>query len=260
MQKKMNEWLSLATVAVALVAIGTAVGYEAFSQDAPARRVKPFIAEQRILHTTATQSTPIIQRSSHIRRSDGSYIRKYEVESPAGEKGWMVEIHDVRNKRSITLEPFTKSAMTFYYSEADMRKWSIRGQENCSSPEVSAMLESEAAPARDSMRGKEVLRVLNGSEDRKGPERMEAWVAPDLDCFVMQKSITRPSGAMQQVEVTELAEGEPPDSMFEIPSDYIEASPAQVEAAYQAKYPGHTYLGKMAETINERYVAGRADN
>ena len=240
-------------VAVVFVA-SLAVGFRARSQNVGVTKLKPFTAHKRILHTPGTQRTPVVQPELYARRSDGSHVRKYEVTSPDGEKGWVVEIHDLRRNQSITLEPFTKSAMTFLYTNREMRDWIARNR-NCASPQVAAVLGAPAVQMRDSMQGREVLRVV--SEEADG-ERTEAWVQTDLNCFALQETVSRSSGALQQMTVTDLEEGEPPDSMFEIPVGYVESSPLQVEAAYQAKYPGHAFWGyEMARIVDERYVASR---
>ena len=230
-------------------------GYEAHSQEHPRRTWKPFVAEKRVLNAPTTQATPLIHHETFARRSDGSYVRSYEVKSPTGEKEWMVEIHDLRNGRSITLEPSTKFAMTFYYSDKFMREW-IETQHSCdrwSFPKGALTLQPRGR--RDMILGHEVVQAV--VEDPDG-DRTETWVAPELDCHPLREALSSDDGYYQEHVVTRLEEIEPPDSIFEVPRGYVEASPKQVEAAYAAKYPGHRLWGeKMAAIVDKRYFNSR---
>ncbi|MGH9629240.1 MAG: hypothetical protein ACRD7E_13045 [Bryobacteraceae bacterium] len=89
--------------------------------------------------------------------------------------------------------------------------------------------------------------------------RVQKWVSPDLDCYPLRKYEESSRGGRNEVIVTKIEEGEPPDSMFEVAPDYVEASPLQIEAAYTAKFPGHVFFGeKMAKIVNERYLKSRS--
>jgi hypothetical protein len=59
---------------------------------------------------------------------------------------------------------------------------------------------------------------------------IQQWVAPELGCITLEETWTRNG----QVEVLHQAEnirlGDPDSSLFEVPADYDELSPMQVEA------------------------------
>jgi hypothetical protein len=48
-------------------------------------------------------------------------------------------------------------------------------------------------------------------------------------------------------------EGDPPDSLFAVPPDYVEMPPVELEAAYAEKYPGNTLYGQMVDLMQQRY-------
>src|SRR5487761_169824 len=50
------------------------------------------------------------------RSSTGAHMTSFTAQSPRGEAGWVVEIYDMPNRRYVSLEPFTKSMSTSYFS------------------------------------------------------------------------------------------------------------------------------------------------
>lgn len=250
-----------AVVGVTASAFGLSlvVGYQAHPQapNAPMTKVKaavrPFTSAKEVLHATGTQREPLVRRETYARRSDGSYVSYYEVASPSGEIGWAGAIFDVRKGKAVDLEPFTKSAMTFYYSKEEMYEW-LGTKESCASDGLASGGASRQNRPADVFQGREVVQVVQ----QVNGQRIEKWVDPELDCYPLHKSIVLPGGGSQDHTVTQLDEGEPPDSLFEVPSGYIEASPEQVEALYMAKYSGHRVSGeKLAKIVDDRYHNSR---
>lgn len=174
--------------------------------------------------------------------------------SPAGEKGWAIEILDRRKGIQVFASPFLKLKTTSYGTAEETRKW-LQEQPGCTSQELEAALAPGAIV--DSTYGKQVTRVQSNLHSG---ETREAWIAPSLNCYPLQMTLTSSTGAQQEHSVIELQEGEPPDSAFDIPPEYLEASPLQMEAAWQAKYPGQVYFGseKVANLIEERYQKNQA--
>jgi hypothetical protein len=166
----------------------------------------------------------------------------------------MVEIFDLRKGASVTLEPFTKSVITFYRSQDEMRKW-LRTQPSCEKAGLAIEASLRAAGSRDTLLGREVVEVRDQTDSKIEDKQ---WVDPELACYPLQRTLVSPSGAYQEQTVTDVKEQEPPDSLFEAPQDYAERSPWQVEMIYQAKYPGHVLWGnERAKAIDERYSKSR---
>jgi len=215
---------------------------------------RPFIAQKRVVYTPRTRRDPVIRLETFARRSDGSYLRSFQVASPAGEQGWMVEIYDLHKGTDVTLEPFTKSVITCYRSQDEMRKW-LRTQPSCEKAGLANEASLRAAGSRDTLLGREVVEIRDQTDSEIEDQQ---WVDPELDCYPLQRTLVSPSGASQEHTVTAVKEQEPPDSLFEAPQDYAERSPWQVEMIYQTKYPGHELWGnERAKVIDERYSKNR---
>jgi len=55
-----------------------------------------------------------VNHITYARKSDGSWVEVTTVESPDGEVGELISFVDVASGKSVDLEPFTRSVMTFY--------------------------------------------------------------------------------------------------------------------------------------------------
>lgn len=234
--------------------LSVAVGYRAQSQTKPTHKAKKaFVAHLRVLQFGNTQKPPHIQNEVFALRSDGSYVRRFETVSPKGEVGWAVDIVDVRSGRYTLLEPFTRTAVTFYRTDDEMQS-ELRTRVTCSTSSETEKALARADKVVDKILDREVVQVVERHEGSRRQVTTERWVAPDLDCFPLRKSEWSQTGSHNETEVTKLEVGEPPDSMFEIPAGFIESSPIQAEAAYAALYPGFSLWGtKAVTTIEERY-------
>lgn len=207
---------------------------------------RPFTAELRVVHSPGPS-----QDKLYARRRDGSYVIHQQVTSPDGEQGTMVTIHDMGRNRSITLYPFLRASRTAYYSPDTMREWLWRGQDTCASFEISAALRDTAELVTAELNGREARRLA--SEDPRDGQRTEFWIAEELDCFPLRKTIAGGRGSSQQTTVTRLTEGEPDDSLFAVPQVYVEMSPGEIEAAHQSKYPGSSLFGELLQLMQRRY-------
>lgn len=234
------------------------VGYRAQSQTAsPYRPKRPFTAHSRVLQFGSLQKPPHIHNEIYARRSDGSYVRRFQTVSPEGEVAWAVDIVDVPGRKYILLEPFTKSAITFYRSEAEMQQ-ELRAKASCAGSNSVQQALSRAGSVWDTILGHKVVQVVERHKGGKREVADEQWVAPELDCFPLRRSVWSETGSHNETEVTKIEEIEPLDSMFEPPPGFVEASPLQVEAAYSGKYPGSSLWGqKAAEVIDARYFKAR---
>ena len=213
---------------------------------------RPFTAEMRVVHAQGPGEGPLVQEAFYARRGDGSYVLHQQLTNPDGEQGTLVNIFDMRSNRSITLYPSLHASLTFYYSEGAMREQSWRGLSTCRSMEMLGVLGDATERVTAQLNGREALRAL--AEDPKDGQRTEWWVAEELDCLPLRKSITGGRGVPQQMTVTRLTEGEPAESLFAIPPEYVEMSPVEIEAAYQARYPGVELHGqKQLDLMQGRY-------
>jgi len=127
----------------------------------------------------------------------------------------------------------------------------VDGSESCPAT-VSA-----TAAEREQILGYDVVKLTG--EDRapnNGREITEAWVAAELNCYPLRKSESLSSGPHNEIEVTDLTEGQPPPPMFDVPRDYAERSPSQVSAEWAARF-GQPFWGResTAKRLDERYYS-----
>jgi hypothetical protein len=180
-------------------------------------------------------------------------VRSSEVASPTGEIGWAIEILDVRNSELVKLEPFTKSKTTVLLrSAADMQD-ELRKHDTCNAAGLVGDSLVSANRIWDTVLGYSVTQVVKRWND----VRLEKWVAPQLDCYPLRSHVSDSRGPYEEVTVTKVEEVQPPDSMFEVPPGYTEASPSEVEALYTSKYPGYRYFGER--TARGDYARDRSE-
>jgi hypothetical protein len=72
--------------------------------------------------------------------------------------------------------------------------------------------------------------------DSKDPDLDDEWIAPELACFAMKDIFTAGDGPWNRKTVVSLKEGEPSSSLFEIPPDFVERSPDQLNALWKSTF------------------------
>jgi hypothetical protein len=83
-------------------------------------------------------------------------------------------------------------------------------------------------------------------------KQIEEWAAPDLDCFPLVQTITQSLADGMQYKtirtVTFVVTGEPAESLFTVPENYVERSPAETAVEFSRRYPGRSVAG--SETLS----------
>ena len=79
----------------------------------------------------------------------------------------------------------------------------------------------------------------------------EKYVVPELRCFSVHAIDRRSDGATTEEEVVSLQEGEPRKSYFDIPPDFTERSPRELNDAYTRKF-GQKLWSEAAVKVMER--------
>jgi hypothetical protein len=107
---------------------------------------------------------------------------------------------------------------------------------------------SDPNAERSRILGYEVVHVKDVSQSRLGKWITDEWQAPALNCFVLRSTVILQknetgAGSPNEKEVTLLIEGPPAESMFAIPADYTERSPAQIDEEYGRLFPGQFLFG-----------------
>jgi hypothetical protein len=158
----------------------------------------------------------------------------------------VVEFLDLRSRVFVHAMPFPKSKRTSHLSESELPEHIQSAFETCDGSEKDESLQ------RSTMLGYPVVRRVT---DMKSMIET-AWVAPELDCYRLESSILFRSGSHVETKVTSIQEGEPPDSLFQIPPDFAERSPTDQQALYAQKYPGRKlFTDEQLETMGTHYRA-----
>jgi hypothetical protein len=157
---------------------------------------------------------------------------------------------DVASGRHVELETFTNSSMTFYLTPSELpHEVDLAG--SCARAISAAPAEHERILGHDIIKLTEENRAPNN-----GKEVIEAWVAPELNCYPLRESDSLSYGPHNEIEVADLTEGEPPSAMFDVPPDYVERSPSQLSADWAARF-GQPFLHdeSTVKRLDERYYA-----
>lgn len=223
-------------------------GYILKSQAVHSPGLKPFVAYQRKNSYGPNGELRTTTEFVIARKADGSYSNRFTITSPAGEKAWHLGFTDIATRRNAWLEQFTKSVMTFNMSDADVRA-AVENELQCSAPDVRRQLEDKSGKSSKIL-GHDAREVIA----KEKHVTVWAWVAPELDCFPLVQTESFADGSRNEKRVERIAVGDPPQSLFTVPADYVERSPEEIEAAYRAKYPGSSVLwGRTLQTLQERY-------
>lgn len=203
-----------------------------------------FTVSQEIVHFSGRSAERLESRQdTFAARADGSYARTFSIRSPKGEIGRAFEAVDLRGRTAIVAEPFTRSRVTMHLSLAEVRERRAAARSGCLG------IALDGAP-RSSFLGLEAALTVRKSKT----ETVEVWLAPALNCFPLRKTFSMAAGSRTEITTRAISLSEPPASAFEPPLDYVERSPAQVQAAYRARFGARSlWSEEMLQRLEERY-------
>jgi len=205
------------------------------------QKMTPFAADSvRTDYTASGAVRGQPEDYTYYRREDGSYYYRNWSE---GSTHGLVAIIDAGRHDYAILEEQSRLKITFRYSpERFERAMNPRQEGVCPEPGGQVELLGNAGERF----GLQVIRVRARSEK----STREELLAPELKCFSIESVETYSTGDKTVEEVTSLKLGPPPDSMFEVPSDYVERSPAAMEQEYKARF-GRPFWGDDWSRIME---------
>jgi hypothetical protein len=212
----------------------------------------PFVAHSiaRRFATAGDKGPVKINDTTYARKNDGSWADIVRFESPAGEVGNQETFVDVISGREVTLEPFTKSAMTEFLTPRQI----IRRVQLCP-PDINS-----PTSEHDWILGYEVVKVTTQySVSNARKMTIESWMAPTLGCYSLRRSEVNSDGPHNEFETTDVVEGDPPSSMFEVPADYVERSPSQLSAEWKARFGTEFWPNSnITKNLDQRYFSLRS--
>jgi hypothetical protein len=242
------KWLIL-IIAVAVIAHFASTKLPA--QTLSSAAAKPFIAyqiERSFSGADHDHSNPAITPSMFARRNDGSEVHSFTTTAPDGSEVETREVTDIRRGRYFILNNSAKTVTTFYNEPADLYK----GVKNSQVCPVEA---HDPSAQKTTLLGHPVVLLRNVVP---GMLTEDVKAALDLDCYPLHVLQTFDSGSVNETEVTSIAATEPPERFFDVPTEYREISPSQVNAEYAQKYPGHSlWSGAFLQVLDRRYYSHR---
>jgi hypothetical protein len=170
------------------------------------------IYEEQLIRAVGTTGTVEI-----IRRLD-----------PLGHWVEMKSIVDFRRQERIVIDPITESRTTYLKVGNRYPFREALQTSDCS---------GDPTVETDVIAGYRVMRVLKPWRPDEPESKWERWFAPELGCFALKETITHSGGTPSTTrEVIFVLRGEPPSSLFEVPSNYTERSPSEVLAEFARRF------------------------
>ncbi len=253
MRTRLSTWRHRLFLTSVFFAIGALSGLRGQSRS-PDEKVAfvPFISHERELRVgEGDDKNPYEVDSTYARRSDGSTavssfsIPPYAIGSGTGQS---TLIFDPGHGVDISLEPNTKSVTTTHLSSAQVSS-RLADEHACDSIDPDTILIKDS----ESILGYATDERIDTFPD----ERSESWVATTLDCYPLKETtqfLGDRAGGHNEDTVLDVREGDPPAAMFSVPTDYVERSPQQLEAVYEAMFPGHMlYSPPILKKLEESY-------
>lgn len=156
-------------------------------------------------------------------RSDGANMQVNRVPDSAG------QIQGVRSleftDRYVVVDPHTTSTSTY-----KPYRPIIVGAQSCSGRPAASIL------------GHPIEYVQENKPSKAHQLSEELWLATDLNCLLLREhtTMTAKDGTERQFfrEAVSIKLGEPPAEYFEIPSNYVERGPADINSEVEKRFPG----------------------
>jgi hypothetical protein len=180
-------------------------------------------------------------------RSDGSFMRANSIQDATG------RIQDVKSiefkDRYVVVDPYTSSTVTYKPSVPI-----IVGTRDCLGKGAGSML------------GHPLEYVREDPRNSKGNVRKmtrERWLAVDLNCVVMREHISEIDSDNKTIEfyreAISVKLGEPSADLFDVPSNYQERGPADLNKEFEARFPGQKIMPQQAaeDRLQKIYEAGK---
>jgi hypothetical protein len=255
MRTRTGIWRRLLSAVSIFVAVGALRGLRGQSRsNSETAAFTPFVSHEKEQRFSKNDWDPDESTSTYARRSDGSEATRWLSNSPdptTVQNGQYVIIFDAPRHIQITLEPYTKSVITFHLAFAQVSS-RLANEHACDN------MEPNTRVIRDS---ESILGYATIEETYSYPdEKSQTWVATALDCYPLKETtqFSDEVGGHNEDAVLDIREGDPPAAMFSVPAGYTERSPQQVEALYEAKFPGRTlYTPPALNALEQSYEAAK---
>jgi hypothetical protein len=155
---------------------------------------------------------------------------------PTGAWAEFKTIVDFQSRKRISVDPITESITTYAVTESEL-KYIASPEPGCTNLKTTRSIKA----------GQEV--VSYRSVIAGGKQEWDAWLAPGLSCIVLEENIRKNGIVVTSRETVFVVPGEPPASLYVIPSNYIERSPSQIFAEFSRRFPGRKVSALQTNSI-----------
>jgi hypothetical protein len=190
------------------------------------------VVEQRLIAGKEYEQ----ENQLHAFRSDGSYVRILQRQTPNKEMVNVSWIVDANTGKSISIHPETETTMTSYLPKEQLDTQFRALNRSCS---------QGSSGEHRVIRGFDTVKTVQSIGAAPGDRsEIEEWKAPALDCFSLTQTLTQlaPDGTEHKTirTATFVILGEPAGSLFEVPSGFTERSPSEAAAEFARRFPGRS--------------------
>lgn len=226
-----------AAVVACLAGIGLLQGFDVNrgNLDRSVQRWRPItITEEKISHVAQDRSAPAISLTVFAVKGNGSIMRK------------LTSIERGRTfVNGLVLDSAANQTVDVHYSLSSISTMEVVEQQaEVLVSQIPSCSHYQKEWQKFSPREAKVLgyAIVGYCQSING-ETSERLVASALDCYAMREVYRSPGGSWHEKYVTSVLEGEPPDSVFEIPAHYREHSPTELNQLYMNAF-GLEYFPK----------------
>jgi hypothetical protein len=228
---------------VFMAAVLAIIGYNVHSQLVP-RPLRPFfvyVAETslRFLAESSPQpAIPFVSARGYAIREDGSWVEVYHpLRNKATQFDNMRTIRDFTAMRKTIVYDTSGSTSTYGMARHDVNQFRIVPKAHCGSPAGQLMgYDVEYWESNEPL-----YSYVKGGPDRVIKNQEKFWGAPALGCYALrhEQYATLDDGSVFINAIWTamyVIEGDV-TKYFEVPSNYIEMSPSEMDAEIAGKYP-----------------------
>jgi hypothetical protein len=236
----MTKLSFLVTIGVIVLASLGAVALRYNLQISPG--VQPFVVVYHDNAPTPGQSAPSGERYWTLAvRSDGSSMKANTAPDASGHIG-MARAVQLRD-RYVVVNPHTRSISTYKpYIPI------VGPAQDCSGSRTSPVLGHPVEFTREETRNAKSHLVVT----------RERWLALDLDCVALRERVTMTDDAGTPLqfnrEAVSVKLGEPPADYFDVPSNYQERGPEELNTEFESSFPGqHVFCKGAVDKLQKVY-------
>jgi hypothetical protein len=242
------------TVFLVLVSLATVAGlatakYRYNFQFSPS--VQPFVAEFKLTttHLQQGQAQPVTDSDRYLTvavRSDGAVMSANAIPDAEGR---LETVRSIQLKdRYVVIDPYTESVSTY-----QPYRPIIVASQDCQGPRDTLVL------------GHPTELVTEGAKPNihYRQETVTKWLAVDLNCVSLRERYVKYDGSeLVQVsrEAISVQVGEPPAEYFNIPNNYQERGPADIDSEMQKKFGKHVFAEgdpAVLDKLERAYQGGK---